>query len=89
MSNETRHLLERILAALPGARGLAVAWLAIGIWTTICAAAMGRLEVNGAMPYWLVVAPLLVLAVLGPAAQSETPSRFRSIRRKNTSMIRR
>ena len=88
MSNETRHLLERILAALPGARGLAAAWLAIGLWTTICAAAMGRLDVQGAMPYWLVVAPLMVLAVLGPR-QSTSPSRLRSIRRRNTSMIRR
>ena len=53
---------------------------------------MGRLKVTGAMPYWLIVAPLLVLVVLGPrgtAAQSDNPSRLRSIRRRNTSMMRR
>ena len=95
MSKETRDLLERILSVLPGARGLAALWLAIGLWTTICAAAMGRLDSVGALPYWLVVAPLMVLAVLGPSAepekigQSVSPSRLRSIRRMNSSMMRR
>lgn len=72
MSYETRDLLDKLFAVVPGARGLAALWLALGLFTLICASAMGKAV--GVLPIWLVAAPLAVLAVLGPGTAGSRSS---------------
>lgn len=68
-------------------------WLVLGALATLALpAARGSDPLLGSGPLWLVGLPaacLFVGGVLRREAQSVSPSRLRSIRRRNSSMIRR